>query len=337
MNFNPELTSAISIILSLSAAFMWGSWFISLKNIKDFPIDGFYVILFTTSFIFVWTIGLAIDGRALFLNIKDVLETDPFRVYVSFGAGLGYVLGMRVSLWVMKTIGLSLSQPIMASFNIIVGVLVTTLIGGIPENFSWPRVLVAVSFFAAAIFLSMFAAQKRSISQKNGVVKSKLIYDMKDVWKAIAAIILILPLRPAYTLGLSYGLASVTHSEGLAVLPYMALLVSGAYTSCIIVSGSQLTIRKQWGLVFKSPFSIIKWGIISGLAHYGGNIIHTFATASLSSALSWPLGMTSGLWTQFWGLVYGEYTGSPRKVYILIFSAFSFYIIGAYLIASQTF
>ena len=109
--------------------------------------------------------------------------------------------------------------------------------------------------------------------------------------------------------------------------------LSGAFTGAMLGSGLLLTINKQWGIVFHAPLSIHKFGIISGLFHYGGNIIHTFATASLSSVVSWPLGITGGLWTQLWGLAYGELRGAPRSAYVALFIGIVLYLCGAYVIA----
>jgi hypothetical protein len=117
----------------------------------------------------------------------------------------------------------------------------------------------------------------------------------------------------------------------------MAMLVTGAFVGSMLLSGGILTYKKQWSIVFKAPFSIHRWGIISGLAHYGGNIIHTYATAFLSSAVTWPLSITMGLWTQMWGLVFGEFKGSPRKAYAFLFLAIALYIIRGTNSASQAF
>ncbi len=115
----------------------------------------------------------------------------------------------------------------------------------------------------------------------------------------------------------------------------MALLASGAFAGALLTSGLLLTARRQWRIVFCAPLSIHKFGILSGFAHYGGNIIHTTATVFLSAVISWPLGVTMGLWTQFWGLVYGEFKGSPRRAYVALFSGIGLYLIGAYLITVQ--
>lgn len=337
MNYAPQLTTSLAVFMAIFATFLWGSWFISLKFIKDYPLDGFYVVLFITSLIFVWSVGFIVDGPALLGNLREVYATDPSRVLVSLACGLGYVFGMRISLYVMQTIGLSLTQPISASINMGIGIAVSTIIGGVPENYSFPRLFAAVAFFISAVFSAMMAARYRVNPQETSGKYADVNFTMKDMRKAIIWILLAAAISPAYTFGLSYGLKSVTQPNGLAVLPYMAMLVTGAFVGSMILSGGILTYKKQWSRVLHAPFSIHRWGIISGLAHYGGNIIHTYATAFLSSAITWPLSITMGLWTQMWGLVFGEFKGSPRKAYAFLFLAIALYIIGGTIAASLAF
>ncbi len=333
MNFSPELTTLSAVAMSLFAAFMWGSWFISLKYLGNYPLDGFYITLFTTAVIFVWAVGFLIDGPALIKNLREVLAADPSRVWVSILCGILYVLGMRISLFVISKIGLSLSQPIQASVNVMVGTFVAAAVGGVPANLSPVRLAFACLLLVAAVIVSMMAGNIRAQSQSNEHNATGLNYTRQDLVRAVGLLLFSSAFTPAYTFGLSYGLRSVTHPAGLAVLPFMAMLSSGAFIGSLLTSGVNLTRCRQWGLVFKAPMSIHKFGMISGLFHYGGNIIHTFATAFLSSAVSWPLGITSGLWTQLWGLVYGEFRGAPRRAYAALFSGIGLYLIGAYLIA----
>jgi hypothetical protein len=89
MNYDPQLTTGLAVFMAIFATFLWGSWFISLKFIKDYPLDGFYITLFITSFILVWAAGFIIDGPALLGNIREVYATDPSRVLVSLACGLG--------------------------------------------------------------------------------------------------------------------------------------------------------------------------------------------------------------------------------------------------------
>jgi hypothetical protein len=337
MNYYPELTTGVAVFMAVFATFLWGSWFVSLKFIKDFPLDGFYVVLFITSFIFVWLVGLIVDGGGLLGNIQEVFKTDPSRVLVSLACGVAYVFGMRISLYVMQTIGLSLTQPISASISIIIGISVSTLIGGIPEHYNIPRLVYAAVMFLGAVVSAMMAARYRVNPQDTSGRIAVVSFTMSDMWKAVGWIGLAAIFSPAYSLGLSYGLKSITQPNGLAVLPYMAMLVTGAFFGSMILSGGILTYRKQWGTVIRAPFTIHRWGIMSGLAHYGGNIIHTYSTAFLSSAVTWPLAITMGLWTQMWGLAFGEFKGSPRKAYVFLFSAIILYIIGGTISASLAF
>ncbi len=315
MNFSPQLNPELAIFMVFFAASMWGTWFISLKYLKDYPIDGFYVTLFTTSILFVWGVGLLLDGAALLQNMRDVYAADPSRIIVTLVCGSLYVIGMRVTLHVFSTIGLSLTMPIKSSIGILISTTVAAVVGGVPEGYSLGMIFFACSILVAAVLLSMQAGRLRMKGQETSAEKSDLQFSMADIKKSIVLILITTVISPAYTFGLSYGLKSITQPNGLAVLPYMALLATGAFIGSMIASGSILTIRKQWRLVFTAPFSIHKYRIISGLFHYGGNIIHTFASAYLSAVIAFPLGLSSGLITQLWGIVYGEFKGSPKQAY----------------------
>lgn len=333
MNFSPELSPASAVLMVLFAASMWGTWFISLKYLGDYPIDGFYVTLFTTSLVFVWSVGFILDGSALFQNMSDVYAVDSSRIYVTLVCGSLYVIGMRVTLHVFSTIGLSLTMPIKSSISILLSTTVAAVVGGVPEGYSMGFLFVGCFLLIGAVLFSMQSARLRIAGQETAVEKSDLQFTMEDLRKSIILLLLTTAISPAYTFGLSYGLKSITQPSGLAVLPYMALLSTGAFIGSIIASGSMLTYRRQWRLVLTTPMSIHKFGIISGLFHYGGNIIHTFASAFLSTVISFPLGLWSNLVTQIWGIVFGEFKGSPRKAYYYLVGALLLYILGAYFIA----
>jgi len=333
MNFNPQLTNGTAVFMSLFAAFLWGTWFISLKYLRNYPVYAYLITLFTTSFILVWIVGFILDGSQLIKNIIDVYKINSSYIIVTIVCGILYVIGMCFSMNVLKTIGLSLSQPIQSSVNIIVGTIVSGLVGGIPKSLSVSRIFISVIFLIAAVIASSIAGNLRAKAQKDGHGTSTLIFTKKELWRSLGIVAIASAFVPAYTVAISYGLKSTTHPGGLAVMPFMATLVTGAFLGSLLYNGTALTIRKQWICLWQAPFAIHKWGIMSGIFHYGGNIIHTFATAFLSSVVSWPLGVTSNVWTQAWGMVYGEFKGFPRKVYIALFSGFALYLIGAFIMA----
>jgi glucose uptake protein GlcU len=337
MHFVPDLTTGTAIFMVLFATSMWNTWFISLKFLKDYPIDGFYVTLFTTSVIFVWSVGFALDRGALLQNMRDVFAVDPSRVIVPLVSGIMYVAGMRFTLYIFSIIGLSLAQPIKSSIGVLVGTTISAVVGGVPEGYSLQMIYLATFILLGAILFTMQAGRLRIKAQETAVEKNILQYSMRDIWISIILAVVTSVFGLAYTFSLSYSLRSITQPNGLEVLPYMSLLSTGAFAGSMLTSGVRLARKKQWSVVFNAPFSIHKFGIWSGLFHYGGNIIHTYASAFLSTVVSYPLGLTGGLWTHFWGIVFGEYKGSPRRVYGFLGIGLVLYVIGAYLIASTNF
>ncbi len=336
MNFSPDITTGTAIFLSLLAAFLWGSWFISLKYLGDYPIDGFYMTLFATSIVFVWAAGFFLDGSALLADIQSTLVNDPSVIFVTLACGILYVIGIRFSLVALQRIGLSLSQPIQASFNILIGTLISGLVGGMPADANPAGITAACLILFVAVYVSMAAGRMRSRELSSGAVTaSSLHFTTHDLWRSTILLVLSSAFIQAYTFGLSFGLRTVSHARGLAVMPFMVLLASGAFIGALLTSGLILTARRQWKTVFHASFRIHIFGIVSGLFHYGGNIIHTIGTTALSPVISWPLGVTMGLWTQLWGLVYGEFKGSSRRVYALLLTGVGLYLVGAYLISIQ--
>jgi glucose uptake protein GlcU len=334
MNFDPNIPTIIAVGMGLTAAAMWGSWFITLKYLGDFPLEAFYLTLFGFSLILVWTVGLIFDGPALLENIRVIWLVDSSRVYITFICGILYVAGMQFSLRVLRILGLAITQPIQSSINVIGGTLVSAFVGGVPEKLTPLRIAGSAMFLLAAVLLSMAAGRMRNKAQKIQKIDIGLSQDPKMISRAIVMLVIASLLVPAYTFGLSYGLKSITQPSGLAVLPFMAILVSGAFLSALVICGSVLTIRKQWHVFKSHGFKTHKLGVIAGTAHYGGNIIHTFATRNLSSVVSWPLGITGGLWTQMWGLIYGEFKGSPRTSYFFLAGGVVCYILGSLIIAN---
>lgn len=334
MNFDPNLSNIIAVSLGLIAAAMWGSWFIVLKHLDGYPLEAFYLTLFVSSMAIVWGLGLLLDGVSLWGNIRSVWQLDPSRIMVTFVCGVLYVIGIQLTLYVMQVLGLAISQPIYASINVIAGTALSALIGGIPIGLTVGRIILSVSFLLAAVVLSMVAGRIRNTYQQKARIMTGLSNDSREITKAVLMLVLSSLLVPAYTIGISYGLKSVTQPTGLAPLPFMAILCTGAFIGALSVSGSILTIRKQWPVFLKHGFRTHRLGVIASFAHYGGNIMHTYATRNLSAVVSWPLGFTAGLWTTLWGLAYGEFKGSPRHAYVLLVMSMLCYMIGAILIAN---
>src|SRR5688572_2950949 len=156
-NLDPNLPLGLAIGMALFAASLWGSWAVSLKYLQDYPLDGYNLTIFATSLVFVWAVGLLLDGSALLGNIQDMLASDPIRVVVTLICGFVYVNGIRLSVIVQDTIGLSLAQPIQSSIVILVGTFVSAFVGGIPDGVSLVTVFIACLFLIAAVTSGMLA------------------------------------------------------------------------------------------------------------------------------------------------------------------------------------
>lgn len=324
MQFLNSLTGFPAILVALTAAFLWGTWFISLKHLKDYPIEAFYMVMFAFSLVFVWGVSLLLDGGAVLENIGLIAAEAPSKIIVTLVGGMLYAAGIWVSLKIMDKVGLALSQPLLQSITLVAGVIITTFVGGRPETLTNTKIILTVVFLLGAAVLVYLADQRRSAAQvKEGRPKPAALKTVVGL-TVISAI-----LNVSYDAAMAYSLETITQPVGLTALPFMCLLCTGAFFGVLFTCGAVLTRRRQWRLILKAPFAIHKWSLFSGFCHYGGNIIHSFATRGLSAAVSYPLGLTYGLWTQLWGLFYGEFKGAPASAYVYQFLSFACYVAGA--------
>lgn len=333
MNFDPSIPNGVAIFMGLLAASWWGTWFIAIKYLGDYPLEAFYVTLFSGSMVLVWGVGFILDKGALLQNMRNVWQVDPSRLYITFLCGVLYVTGIQISLRVVRLIGLSITSPIQSSINVVFGTLVTALVGGVPEYLTPLRVTLAGVFLLAAVLLTMYAGRIRNRAQIKARLDTGLSKDPKVLFRSVFMLIVGSAFIPAYSFAISYGLKSITQKNGMAVMPFMAILCTGAFVGAMLTCGVILTFRRQWYVIWENGFKIHKLGLLSGGAHYGGNIIHTFATRNLSAVVSWPLGLSGSLWTQIWGLVYGEFKGAPKIGYVMLILGFLSYIIGVFIIS----
>ncbi len=72
MNFDPEISTGTAVVMAMAAAAMWGTWPLSLKYLRGYTLDGYFLTIFVTSLVFVWTIGWLIDGAGLVRNFREI-------------------------------------------------------------------------------------------------------------------------------------------------------------------------------------------------------------------------------------------------------------------------
>lgn len=88
MNLLNNLTGFPAVLVALTAAIMWGTWFISLKYLKEYPIEAFYVVMFAFSLVFVWGVGFLLEGKALLENIALVGAQFPWKIVCTLVGGM---------------------------------------------------------------------------------------------------------------------------------------------------------------------------------------------------------------------------------------------------------
>jgi hypothetical protein len=329
------MTQESALLFGLFSAFMWGSWAITLTRLKDYPLDAFFLTLYVASFAVVWTIALLSLGRGVFTEIGDAWSVQPSIILLTLAAGALYILGVRISLTVFTSIGLTLTAPLQTTMNLGLGTFIAAWIGGVPAGISPIDLSVVCLIFLAASLAAIWAGVIRdkalaggsTVSANPGTRLGRAVIIRNILLTALSSVLI-----TAYPLGLSYGLRSPQRTVGLNPLPYMALLVTGSLVSAVVVSVTFLTLHRDWPKVFRAKLTVHRYALISAGAHYGGNIIHTFATGALTAAVAWPLGTTAALWTYLWGLWSGEFKGVPRGAWTLIAASMLFCLIGIFVL-----
>ena len=326
------MTQEIAILGSLFNAFLWGSWAVMLKKLDGYPLDAFFLGLYIFSFVCVWMIALVALGEELFKEMAQTWCERPAVIIAALIAGGTFVIGVRITLTVFTSVGLSVTAPVQTFMSLILGTSLAALVGGTPAALSPIDLMLACLLLFAAAMATVWARILRDRS-----LFETAATQLRDVAGAASRrmiaknIILVAPasaIITAYPLGLAYSLRTPGNDDGLTPLPCMIVFVTGSLIGALLTSGAVLTRRRQWSLFFRAGWRMHRYSLIAAGAHYGGNTINAFATGALTAAVSWPLGTTSQLWTYAWGLATGEFKGAPRKSYLLIATGALLYVAG---------
>lgn len=324
----------MAVVSCLFAASLWGSWAASLKYIGTYPLEGFVWTLYTSSFCFVWIVGIAVKREKLFSEINGLWERDPLRLLGVIAGGGAFALGMALSLTVMRSLGLSVAQPIQSSVSMILGTVWTISIGGLPDGVKISRIILAISILICAVLFTMLAAWFRAQGRRATETADANRPPEKAIVRYLPLVLGASLLSSAYPWALALGLHSKTQEKGISTLPYMALLVTGAFLSISVLCSIRLKRSGQLRMAISAPLHIKRWGIGSGIFHFGGNIIHSFGAAALSASIAYPLGLSASFWTQLWGLGHGEFRGTPMGAKLSLAIGMTMYCTGVGVIVS---
>ncbi|MCY1152827.1 MAG: hypothetical protein OWP43_10470 [Sphaerochaetaceae bacterium] len=322
MNQIINLTYDQAIIVTFFSAFLWGTWPISQKFLGNHSLKVFFLEMLFFSMIFVLSLSFIIKGRLIFVDINEKFIESPTIVFGIGICGFLFSASMFLNLYIISKIGLSIAQPLQQTIGLLLGTLFSVVIGGVPKNISFIRLLMCLILLILSIFFS-YLSHKAKTKNKNREVKFLKIILLSFLCASIGS---------SYAFSISYGLKTITNPNGLTVLPFTSIFVVFAFLFVFLlnlISPSKNGVKNE---LKTANFRIYSLSIIAALFHYGGNMLHCLSTGLLSAAISWPLGLTSGLWTQLGGLLLGEFKGAKKSSYVFWGLSIIFYIIGAWIL-----
>jgi hypothetical protein len=311
---NLILSDGASLAFVLFASFLWNTWAISLKYLdRDYPLDAFVLDIYIFSCLLMWGTGFVLEGPGLTAQVVQAWQKEPHLVLLILALGVIFSGGVRISLGIISSVGLMFTVAIRASIVILVGTVVSMLAGGLPAGASPGLILTAAGLLVLAVIAGVLASQERDRNGAQLAVQLDRV-DRGVVGRALASALLVV----GYAYGLSVGVRSTSHPEGLSAVAYMVLLSTGSLLGALAWGGGQLSRRRQWVAWRRAPARYHWLAAACAAAHFGGNLLHALGVPALTTAIAWPLGTGGNLWTYLWGLAFGEFKGAPHKAWLLL-------------------
>lgn len=300
----------VSLLMVLTASLMWGSWFQFLRRIKDYPVPAFMLWLYSVSFLIVWGAVLCLKDIFVPEGVLNAIKSAPGLCLFVLVCGMLFSVSTQIQMMVVNKAGLVFATSVSAMFNIPYSFLITSYFGGIPDTVSLPLLLLGVALiFAAGLF-----CQRSTLMRDADTTNRKVKMDRSRIKYMAMILVCVFVLGPSYTLAMSIGTRTELKPNGLPTILLVGVLSIGSLIGTWIFSGIRLTLSRQWGEAFAwKNHRYIGYACISGLCHYGGNLLHTIGIPALSMSIAWPLGNLSSFWQYLWGVAQGEYRNTKRK------------------------
>jgi len=330
---NHYFSPAVAILLTLFAAVLWGSWMQVVKHLRKFPIEGLVFYLYIFSFLLVWVITLILAPLLIPEGLSHFIAGKERVVIEILLGGSMMSIGMMFSLTVMRDIGLLLATALSGSIASILGILTSIMKEGLPSDPCAVPVIVTTSvIFLAASLLCNYASQLRE-RDLYGAQRKDDESQNKTSYRVTFRTIIFILISSVLVNGWSIGVATGTANSFPPVLT-CALMVTGSLASILIYSSIRFTIKKMWPTILcvgttKKP---ILFGLITGVCHYGGNLISIYAMPVISATLSFLFGRTASVWTFVWGISYGEFKGVSKKTAMILSLGIALYFAGIVLL-----
>lgn len=319
-----------AITMVFLCTFMWGSWFQTIKQLRGYPIAAYMLWIYGFSIIIVWGAIACLKDVMLQDSIVHQLTASKGKALLAIASGSLTAIGMQNKMFVVGRIGIILSSSISATCGILFGTFISAIVSGLPENISIWTVLFSSAVLVGATIICQLSGVMRD---KDLLKHDNTQMNVKPLWKERKRIIILLVLNilflsNAYPIGLSACVRTTENPTGFEPLLCIGLMCIGAFIGSGIYSIFILIYKKQLHMLLHPGRRVVIMAFLSAIGHYGGNVINTLASPSLSVAISWPMSNAFPIWSYSWGLLYGEYKGSKRKTYYVLALGISMCFIG---------
>ena len=332
------MSATVAIIGMVLVTFMWGSWFQTVKHIKDYPIIAYTFWLYFFSPIIVWTSILCLHKQMVPDGVLNEIDRYPGKAMIVFLCGMIFAIGMQLQMGFVKRLGLILSTSVSASSNVLASTFITSFVGGLPEGASFPKILTASLMLIAATIICQTAGARRSKDIHAGTEEKEHVRKVKKSDILALALINALMLT-AFPLSMSLTLKSGLRPEGFSSLTLMGILSLGAFIGSLIFTLSYLKKKGGMDRLFepwkKGNRKILVLAFISAVCHFGGNVLQSIFSPVISVAIATPMGTAYNVWSYFWGVLYGEFKGSSKRTYGVLILGVLFFIGGVLLLTSN--
>lgn len=325
------MTAQLAIAGIIFVTFLWGSWFQTVKHLGNFPVHAFISVMYGISVIIVWAaIGL-LGKQMIPSGIFSETSSSPGLTLAILGCGIVFGIAMQMHLTVVKRIGLILSTSVSATCAILGGTIISVLFAGIPEGVSVVSLFVASVLLILATITCQYAGICRDREKKK--VDEKKQSRGQDIL-LLAFINLIL--MSSYPLANSIGLRSALNPDGFSSLTCMGILVIGAFAGSSLFTLILLCWEKESVAEIMAMIPLGKLFVLAAIAafcHFGGNVLHAIFAPVVSVAIATVIGNSYHCWSYIWGLIYGEFKGTSKKTYGILFGGMLLFVAGVILLS----
>lgn len=315
---------AVAVLLFVT--FLWGSWFQAVKHTGDYPIYVFLNWMYLFSIVIVWGAIFLFGDRMIPDGVFHEITADWGRAGIVFLCGAVYAVGMQIQLSAVSRVGLILSSSITSTCAILSGVIVSAVLGGVPEGASIVMIMGAAVLLIGGTVVCQISGVMRDkdIKKKENAVKTRT----KDIMLLIFASGI---LQPFFSAASSIGIRTDLRPDGFSPFTCMGILCLGAFTGTAVFSAVVLTRKHLWNKVFRPKTSltlIVAMAVISAFCHFGGNLLNAVAAPVVSIVIATGIGYSYGIWSYLWGLVYGEFAGAKKKTLGVLGGGLCLFVVG---------